>query len=58
MVIATRARDLGLSLEGGDVGRVNVGRIVAELGLPLIGPELPDYPEMTARAAAKWLRDA
>lgn len=39
MVIATRARDLGLSLEGGDVGRVNVGRIVAELGLPLIGPE-------------------
>ena len=49
---------LGLSLEGGDVGRVNVGRIVAELGLPLIGPELPDYPEMTARAAAKWLRDA
>jgi hypothetical protein len=35
-----------------------MGLIVAELGLPLIGPELRDYPEMTARAAAKWLRDA
>src|SRR4051794_37144320 len=58
MVIARQARDLGLSLEGGDVGRANVARIVAELGLPLIGPELPDYPEMIAQAAAKWLRDA
>jgi hypothetical protein len=58
MVIARMARDLGLSLEAGDVGRASMGRIVAELGLPLIGPELRDYPEMTARAAAKWLRDA
>jgi hypothetical protein len=58
MVIARMARDLGLSLEGGDVGHATVGRIVAELGLPLIGPELPDYPELVARAAAKWLHDA
>ena len=57
MVIARMARDLGLSLEGGDVGRASVGRIVAELGLPLIGPELPDYPELVALAAAKWLHD-
>jgi hypothetical protein len=33
-------------------------RVITELGLPLIGPELPDYPEMTARAAATWLHDA
>ena len=58
MVIARMARNLDLSLEAGDVGRASMGRIVAELGLPLIGPELRDYPEMTARAAAKWLRDA
>jgi hypothetical protein len=56
MVIARQARDAGLSLEGGDVGQASMERIVAELGLPLIGPELPDYSEMTARAA-KWLRD-
>jgi hypothetical protein len=56
MVIARRARDAGLSLEGGDVGRATVRQIVAELGLPLIGPELPGYPERIAKAA-KWLRD-
>jgi hypothetical protein len=58
MVIARMARDAGLSLEGGDVGHASVRRIVAELGLPLIGPELPDYPELVARAAANWLHDA
>jgi hypothetical protein len=58
MVIARMARDTGLSLEGGDVGRASVARIIAELGLPLIGPELPDYPERVALAAAKWLHDA
>jgi hypothetical protein len=57
MVIARRARDTGLSLESGDVGRETVRRIVAELGLPLIGPELPDYPERIAKAAARWLND-
>ena len=55
MVMARRARDTGLSLESGDVGRETVRRIVAELGLPLIGPELPDYPERIAKAAARWL---
>jgi hypothetical protein len=58
MVIARMARDAGLSLECGDVGHATVRRIVAELGLPLIGPELPDYPELVARAAANWLHDA
>ena len=58
MVIARRARDKGLSLEGGHVGRASVARIIAELGLPLIGPELPDYPERVALAAAKWLHDS
>jgi len=40
------------------VGRASVARIIAELGLPLIGPELPDYPERVALAAAKWLHDS
>lgn len=57
LVIAERARALGLSLEPGDAGRASVERIVTELGLPLIGPELPDYPERIALAAAQWLRD-
>jgi hypothetical protein len=57
MVIAGRARALGLSLEPGAVGRASVERIVAELGMPLIGPELPDYPELIALAAAQWLQD-
>ena len=59
MVIAgrARARALGLSLEPGAVGRASVERIVAELGMPLIGPELPDYPELIALAAAQWLQD-
>lgn len=48
MVIARQARDAGLSLEGRDVGRASVARIVTELRLPLIGPELPDYPERIA----------
>ncbi|WP_281280275.1 hypothetical protein [Azospirillum ramasamyi] len=34
-----------------------VAGIVAEFGLPLIGPERPDYPSLIARAADKWLRD-
>ncbi|GEO37226.1 hypothetical protein SAE02_13740 [Skermanella aerolata] len=58
MVIAGRARALGLPLEPDDAGRASVERIIAELGLPLIGPELPDYPERVVLAAAQWLREA
>ena len=57
MVIARRARDAGLSLEGEGRGTGQRGADFAELGLPLIGPELPDYPELIALAAAKWLHD-
>ena len=52
MVIADRARRDGMPLT-----RETVARIVTDLALPLIGPaECPDYPDLIARAAAKWLR--
>jgi hypothetical protein len=52
LVIARRARSLGLSLTD-----ETVARIVAEFDLPLIGPELPDYPALIATAAGKRLND-
>lgn len=52
MVIARRARDTGRAIDA-----ITITAIVSELDLPLIGPELPDYPDLTARAAARWLRD-
>jgi len=52
MVIARRARDAGRALDGRAVAA-----IVAELDLPLIGPELSEYPEMIAKAAKRRLRD-
>jgi len=52
MVIARRARDTGRALDA-----ATVAAIVADLELPLIGPELPDYAEMIARAAKRRLRD-
>lgn len=52
LVIARRARALGLELTD-----ATVARIVAEFDLPLIGPELPGYPSLIARAAGKWLKD-
>ena len=52
MVIADRARRDGLALT-----RETVRGIVAAMGLPLIGPaECPDYPDLIARAAEKWLK--
>ncbi|HYE01116.1 MAG TPA: hypothetical protein VEH84_17155 [Alphaproteobacteria bacterium] len=51
MVIARRLRSAGLPTTA-----ANVGRIVAELDLPLIGPEDWDYPDRIALAAAQWLR--
>ena len=52
LAIARRARSLGLELN-----EATVARIVAEFDLPLIGPELPDYPSLIGRAADKWLKD-
>ena len=54
MVIADRARAAGLPLTA-----ETVASIVAEMALPLIGPaERSDYPDLIARAAAKWLKPA
>ncbi|WP_158043652.1 hypothetical protein [Skermanella pratensis] len=52
MVIARRARAAGLPLD-----TATVARIVADLDLPLIGPDLPDYPDRIARAAERWLSE-
>ena len=52
MVIADRARRAGLPLTP-----ATVAEIVAAMALPLIGPDhCPDYAELVARAAAKWLK--
>jgi len=52
LAIARRAGALRLELT-----ETTVARIVAEFDLPLIGPERPDYPELIARDANKWMRD-
>lgn len=52
MVIARRARALGV-----DLTSETVGRIIEELALPLIGPEWTNYPELIALAAKRWLQD-
>lgn len=54
MVIARRARTLGLN----PLDAAGVARIVDELGLPLIGPEAPNYAQLVTVAARKWLKDA
>lgn len=33
-----------------------IAATVRELGLPLVGPDLPDYPARTAAAAKAWMR--
>lgn len=53
MVIARRARALGL-----DLTAATVARIIGELDLPLVGLEFENYPAMIAVAASKWLKDA
>lgn len=53
MVIARRARTLGLDLD-----THSVARIIDEQKLPLIGPEWPNYPDLIAIAAKRWLKDA
>ncbi|HYC03799.1 MAG TPA: hypothetical protein VED40_10920 [Azospirillaceae bacterium] len=52
MELARRARDRGLPLDA-----ATVAALVAETGLPLLGPELPDYPRLIAEAAEGWLKD-
>lgn len=52
MVIARRARALGLELT-----HDTVARVIDELGLPLIGLEWPNYPELVALVAGRWLKD-
>lgn len=52
MVFARRARDSGRTLDD-----ATLAAIIADLGLPLIGPEWPDYATLCAHAATHWLRD-
>ena len=52
MTIARRARDTGRPLDDATVAAVAAG-----LDLGLLGPEWPGYAALTARAAARWLRD-
>lgn len=53
MDIARRANELGLD----PLDAAGLARIVDEFALPLIGPEMPDYPAMVSVAAGKWLRE-
>lgn len=52
MEIARHAVAAGRALD--DAG---IRDTIAELGLPLIGPELPDYTAKLNAAARKWMRD-
>ena len=52
MTFARRARAMGRTLDD-----ATLAAIIAELGLPLIGPEWPDYAALSARAAAHWMRE-
>lgn len=50
--IARHARAAGRALDA-----EGIRDTVADFALPLIGPELPGYPECTAAAAEAWMRD-
>lgn len=52
MVFARRARDSGRTMDD-----ATLAAIIADLALPLLGPEWPDYPTLCAHAATQWLRD-
>lgn len=49
--IARHARAAGRELDA-----EGIAATIARFGLPLIGPEWPDYPEKVAAAAARWMR--
>jgi hypothetical protein len=49
--IARRARAAGRPLDA-----EGIAATIASFGLPLIGPEWPDYPDLVAAAARRWMR--
>jgi threonine dehydrogenase-like Zn-dependent dehydrogenase len=49
--IARHARAAGRALDA-----AGIAATIADFGLPLIGPEWPDYPELLATAANRWMR--
>lgn len=52
MEIARHARAAGREIDA-----EGVAATVADFGLPLIGPELPGYPDCVRAAADAWMRD-
>jgi hypothetical protein len=52
MEIARHAVAAGRALDA-----EGIAATIEDFGLPLIGPELPDYPEKLRAAAAHWMRD-
>jgi len=52
MEIARHARAAGRAIDA-----EGIRATVAEFGLPLVGPELPDYAERVTAAAEAWMRD-
>jgi len=52
MEIARHAVAAGRTLD-----EAGVAATIADFGLPLIGPELPDYPQKLRAAAGRWMRD-
>lgn len=52
MEIARHARAAGLELDAAAVAQV-----IAGFGLPLVGAELPDYPDRIRAAADAWMHD-
>lgn len=49
--IARHARAAGLPLDA-----AGVAQVIAGFGLPLVGPELPDYPDRIRAAADAWMQ--
>jgi len=41
---------------GRDPDKAGITATIADFGLPLIGPELPNYPALVAAAAQRWMR--
>lgn len=41
---------------GRDLDAAGIAATVADFGLPLIGPEFPNYPALVAAAAERWIR--
>lgn len=52
MEIARHARAAGIALDA-----AGVAQVVAGFGLPLVGTDLPDYPDRIRAAADGWMQD-